>query len=362
MYTLFDIAPSDKRYGVNIPKFTYVKKVLQYETQKVYDYHHFYKHYVKPNHLLAKLLFNLNVSYDRDIYSFVSAVQDRTERLAKVYKLIHPTNQNAERHQGIFYNQSVNEYLIANDEPFNIAKAWELWENVVAVKIHAHHYSDVSLGIPNSKYPLDTGAGNAVISINVALLALQYRAWRYHLKQKMEHREAIPIFLYNYVFVNMLKRHVEICVINRTINTIMNRPVSPFSRLHPLFVYDMTTKLDEVIALRAQVLTERKADFKQLFLMFDPVFFSSWAAVLKLPNMAPTRNTRWVYLLSYLPYLHFYLTIISTQDARLDRHLAQQIKRHIGYMENTKEIPLITDEITHERLTEVKQLLANLQA
>lgn len=362
MYTLFDITEADRRHHITIPTFEHVKNILHTQTQKVQDYHRFFNNHTPSNHLLIRLIYSLNVSFERELFSYVGAARDRTDKLAKTYKLIHPTNQKVETWDGTFYNTNTAEYIIASDENFDIAMAWEKWESIVPVKIHSHPFTDMSVGIPNGKYPMQLTKGPAVISINIPMLALQYRAWVTHRQNRDETSLNLQSFVHNYVLTNMVKRHLEICLINRTIAFCTEQPISEFTRQHPIQVTNYSGKVDEVLIARDKYLGQRKVDFAQLYLVYKPLYFESWAKILKLPKMAPTRFSRWIFLLSYLPYIEFYLRVIQKQDARLDRHLVIQIKRHLGYMDNAQSIPTNLDQYTNIRLQEVRNLLNALGA
>lgn len=362
MYTLFDITEKDRKHGISIPKFKHVKNIVSEQAQKVEDYYRFYNQHIPSNHPLLKLIYSLNVSLDRDIFSFVSAAQDRTDRLAKTFKMIHPTNQNVETWDGTFYNDNTVEYVIASEDDFNISLAWDKWESIVPVKIHTHPFNDMSMGIPIGKYPPHLNKGAAVISVNIAMLALQFKAWVHYEQNKGERALRLESFIYNYVLANMVKRHTEICLINRTVATILEYPVDDFVRMHPLYVIDHTSKVDEVLKSRATYIEKSRVDFNQLHLVYGTLFFKTWASVLKLPKMAPTRHSRWIFLLAYLPRIHFYLKIVQRQDSRLDREVLQQLNRHIRYLDNTRAIPTNLDAHTNVMLEEVKDLLNTLKA
>lgn len=362
MYTLFNITEDDREHRLSIPKFKHVKSVLTRQTQDVIDYYRFHNRNIPSNHLLIRLIYSLNVSLERDLLSYVGAVQDKTGKLAKTYKLIHPTNQNVETWDGTFYNKNTAEYIIASEEDFNVTVAWDKWRSIVPVKVHSHPFNDMSIGIPNGEYPEHLRKGPAVISINIAMLALQFRAWVHHVRNKKDYSLSIESFIYNYVIPNMIKRHTEICLINRTIATYHGEPLSGFTKVHPFHVSDYSDKVDEILVKRDSYLDRRKTSFNQIYLVFDTLYFSTWAKVLRLPDIAPTRHTRWIFLLSYLPYIHFYLTVILKQDSRLDRQLAFSIQRHISYMNNAQSLPVNLDQYTGILLEQVIQLLNNIKA
>lgn len=362
MYTLFNLTEKDRRHRLSIPKFSHVHQIINSETQKVQGYYRFHSPHMPSNHLLIQLILSLNVSLERDLLDYVGTVEEKTPLIAKTFKLIHPTNQKIETYDGTFYNKNTVEYIIASDESFDVNKAWEMWRSIAPVKIHSHPFNDMSIGLPNGNYPLHMPKGPAVISINIPMFALQYRAWVQYEQNKDTTSQSLQNFISNYVIPNMVKRHTEICLINRTIAYCTEQPISEFSKLHPFMVVDYSGKVDEVLILRDQYLDKRKVDFNQLFLVYDALYFKHWANVLRLPDLAPTRHVRWIYLLSYLPYVYFYLRTLVRQNSKLDREVAMKIRRHIRYMENTQVIPTNLDQHTNIYLQETKNILDTLRA
>lgn len=343
MYSLFDIDTSDNPTHYTIPMFKHVKKILDNQIQKSIDYYRDEVAPIKSDHLLIQLLSTLNVSFNRSLYDYVNTARDRTESLAKSFKLIYPTNVSVETKNGTFYHANTSEYIIASEEPFDIENAVKSWGHVLAVKIHTHPFTDMGIGIPDGNYKNSFENGYAVLSVNIALLALQWRCYCYKFKKHRLDKTAMKQFVYNYVLANMIPRHTELCLINRTIAYTRLTPVRPFIRMHPFQITDCTPEIDEVILKRTEYINKNSLDFNEIFTVHETIRYKSWARAIRLPSIALTRNSKWVFVLAYLPYLDYYLCILKERKIRVDSALAVTIRRHLNYLENTKGLPTPLD-------------------
>ena len=361
MYSLFDIDISSHPTCYTIPMFNNVKKILSNQIQKSVDYYRDAVSPIKGDHFLVQLLSNLNVSFSRDLYDYVTTARDRTESIARNFKLIHPTNAVVQPRDGSFYNKNVSEYIIASEEPFDIEAADKSWGLVIPDKIHCHPFTDMSIGIPNGNYSNTFENGYAVLSVNVALLALQWRGYCRAFKKHRLDKSAMKQFVYNYVMANMIARHTELCLINRTMAYTTLSSVTPFIRMHPFQVFDTTHEIDAVILKRTEYTRKNSLKFNEVFTIHETIRYKNWARAIRLPSIALTRNTKWVYVLAYLPYLDYYTAILKARTTRIDSELAQTIKRHLSYLENTRGLPVPLDFHSGKLYLKVKDQLALLK-
>lgn len=362
MYTLFDIKtdlPVDRK---KIVEFDNVKKVLLDQVQTVKDYHRFTHLHIPSNHLLIRLLHMTNVSLSRESYNYVAMARDRTAKLAKHFKLIHSTNTDADIYTGQFYSEHVDEYIILHDAMFDVEHAIKYWQSLSPVKIHYHPFNDMGIGVPNGRYKAPT-KGFAVISINLPLLALQYRQWIIKTQMNAEVKSNTETYIHQFVMANMAMRHTEIAMINRTVDTALgDRALEPFIRHNPVYVADYTDKVDKVIAKRLEHLSKKKHDFKEFVSAFEMLRFIHWGQIINLPDMARTRHVKWVYLLTYCRFLRFYLTHVKELDVRLSKRLINDIQRQLKYLSNANALPMHLPSALGNDLEQTKLLLSSIQA
>ena len=364
MYNIFD---PKLGHGHPIPikkviKFNHVKQTLNHSLGDVIAYYQRANFRVEEEHLIHRLIKMLRISTARELNDYVRVAREKTPLIAKRLKLIHATNHSHASVDGTFYNKYITEYLIATDEEFNVQMAWRNWKSLAAVKVHSHPYNDLSMGLCDGSYPATPADGYAVLTINIALLALQYRAFC----EEMYDTETgigtsqIRSFIHRYVITNMLKRHVEIALINRTMCAYAELPRMPFRKIHPIYVVDYDRRTDDVVDIRTDIMLNYSMPITVLYRTFDCIWFENWLQVIKLPDMPPTRPVKWAITLNYLRYIEYYLMGLTRNNNQLDVDVRNKIIRQLKALSVARGMPPDINASAHRSLQNIDQLLISL--
>lgn len=317
------------------PNFITVRRLIKSEVNKMLTYYRNSSMTVSSNHLVKQILEQLNVSMKRDLESYVGACHDEVSRLARLFGLVHYEIRNPEPKDGIFYAKGIPEFIIADETTFNPIEAYRNWDKLSPIKIRYHPFSDLNYPLLNGHYKNPVREkGYVIISINIPLLALQYRAWLKEKSKTGDNFDRMGSFILRYPIANMVYRHTEIAIINRTIKTYTSEPVAKFYRLHPYNVVDHSKLVDEVLLKRAEIIKTRQINFDELFNLFNTIYGYSWRQIAKPPKMVHTRNTKWVLDLQVLHLLEFWLRAKRSGNVLTDRSITNKITRHIRNMEN----------------------------
>lgn len=365
MYNIFDpkLGPDTAFANKKVIKFKHVKDTLHRSLGDVIAYYQRSNFRVSQEHVIYDMIKLLRVSTKRELNDYVRVAREKTPLIAKRLKLIHPTNESPVSVTGTFYNMYISEYLIATDNEFNIQLAWRNWKSISAVKVHSHPFNDMSMALCDGNYPTNgITDGYAVLTVNVALLALQYRAYCEELygNNIPIGPSQIRIFIHRYVITNMLKRHVEIALINRTLSGAVQEPLMPFSKLHPIYVPDYDRRTDEVVTLRSEIINSTPMRLDILYRMFDCIWFENWLEVVKLPDMPPTRPVKWVIVLSYMRYLEFYLKGLVQVRGNLPRDVYNKVNHQIKALSVDRGMPSHVASSVHHVIENVKLLLQSV--
>lgn len=362
MYTLFNSDSNQEKISVVIPKFNSVKKIINEDIQKVMDYYREYNYQISHTHLIVRILSILNVSFSRSIPDYINTAIERTPIIARLLKLIYPTNDKVETHNGTFYNEHITEYIIASDDNFDVDYVTKHWGFVSPVKIHTHPFTDFSYGFANSKYNSQSETGVAVISVNIPMIALQWRLFNRLFKDNSNFYIKANAFAIRYVMLNTLRNHMEHTVINRFMAYYLQKPVSPFLKNHSIFVNDITSKLDEAILQMVETVEKKKVNINQVFTMFPTLYFPAWSSVIRMPDIVTTQYNKWIFLVAYLPYIELYLAMVKNKDIRSDRDTLFTIRRQLKYLENQRGLMIPLDRTSAMKYSNIKSMLVDLTA
>lgn len=310
MYQLFKDNTTIRNYKNEPASFINLRTIMLREISRVKAYHCKSNYVVNGDHLINQLLLHLNVSTERDIESYVRICGIETERLARVFNLVHPVVSKPEINSGHFYNSDTKEFIILHSEEFDYNRAYNKWDKLVPIKVHSHNFTDVDFRIPDGKYTNSNYEGGySVISINLPMLALQYKAWLDKVRSKQEYKTQTVNFIYQYPLVNMLDRHLEITIINRLMNMYYGKPVAKYKSAHPIVTTNVDIQLDNILNSRIKIIKSGKYKFDQLFTMFEGLKRRDWLTILRPIDISPVRSVKWVLELQVLDYFEFFVHV-----------------------------------------------------
>lgn len=339
MYQILN--PNNRGRGRQVPiqNLSTSRAVILRELQRVTTHYHKQPTLVPVDHILVRIINLLTISMKRSDYGIVDACMDRTPQVAETLGLVHPLNANVTPRTGHFYNNHVNEILIAHDsdEPdYDLLK--KSWFSMSALKIITHPYADVNMHLCNGKYPNNGTGGYAVIVIDTPMLMLQFKHWRQRgINHGLVDTLSARHFVSQMVIPNMLIEHLDVCFINRAMRTY-RKEASPFRRrVHPTQVVDYTPKVDDIIDQQVDALMSN-VNINDVYDLFPAVLKESWHSSIKIPDIIPNMNTTWALDMAALPYINFLLEVVGNTNPTQIRQVSGQLRRDIRRMQSSREI------------------------
>lgn len=314
--------------------------------------------YLPNNHLVIRLLKSLNVSMKTDVYDYVNKVRDNIRTITHTLDFTSPTNAGKVHKPGTFLNPNIGEIIISNTETFDVDFAVKNWRKLTPLKFLDHPCSDISYGLPDGKYTLDHEEGLAVISINVPMLALQYRCWLSEcMRSGAEQVPPLTAFVMTYPIMNMAKSHADIAIFNRLYNEIHQYKNTGFTRRNPIALIDYTSTIDLVVNEYKTILLRTPLDFQVIIDNIPTLYHDNFHNAIRLPKLAPTRQIRWAIIASRLKMFHFLCVIDSHHKHYTNRDSLNEMREIIMDMENDKEFAKAMGTIELDRINQIKNLV-----
>ena len=338
--------------------FLHVRKVMLREMTRIVAFNRSSNYVVTNDHLVNQLLLQLNVSMSRDLESYVRACGQETERLARAFKLVNPVVSDPRYHTGTFYNSNTKEFIILHADDFDYNKAYQRWKHLVPIKVHSHEFTDTTGMLPHGDYKNALGEnGYTVISINLPMLAVQYRAWLETVRSTQEVKSPTVNFIWQYPITNMIWRHMDIAIINRLINKYRDKPVSKHIRVHSIATTNIDDRLDAVLDKRIDYIRTGSYKFDQLFTLFNCLKRPDWLTVLRPINIAPVRSVKWVLEMQVVNYLEFFLEVRRDSKSGYNNNEVTQMLRDLRNLENDSTYFKAAFGELNTRLMNMKELL-----
>lgn len=288
------------------PSWRFIKDGLTRNHSTVKSYYNSRVMAVKSNHLLIRLLTGLGVSFTHQIERYHQIVEAKALQYSMGFKLTSSVYKGS-LFKGVFYGENSTEVLVATDEVFNPYDAYANWKELQPVKCVYHNRSDLTMLIPNGK-TTGTEEGVSVISINIPMLAVQFKAFveetygNFIENNDLLHPAAH--FIHMYVLPGMLESQTNIALFNRAYNLLMGRPMTRSLKDHPFYITDFRTEVDKYYAGLIGYFTTHDKDFKSILKTFS-CMTGSFDDALRLPETASTRQVAWTDVIARIRAIEF---------------------------------------------------------
>lgn len=322
----------------------YLKRGLLRNLEIVKRYYYEKPFAVKSNHILIRLLNNLGVSFNINLERFASIVDSKSNSISMNFKFSSPVYR-GNIFSDIFYGGNIDEILVSNDDYFDVYQVYNNWKTVQAVKVITHPKSDLDLLLPNGKY-IGTESGTAVISINIAMLAVQYKAFldkEYSVMMAGESPKSTAHFIHMYVLPNMLDSHLDVALFNRAYNILTGSQMGVSAKKNVFFTTNLTEQIDSAYRDLIKFYSERDRDYKTILRSFPVVSNDDFETTLRLPELAPTRQIVWVNVVARIRAIEFLVKLSSNNNNPFNKNTNNIFLRYFKLYENDRALDMILD-------------------
>ncbi len=307
MHALFNLEPKAQT-GVQIPAlWPYVKQGLRANLTQILSYYRGNPQAVRSDHLLVKIIqamdIPLSLIYDR----YFSLVDSYALDLSMVLKLTSSLYK-GQVWNGVFYGPGNDEIIVAHTGDFDYNKVQKEWMNVSPVRVLRHAKSDLYMNLPDG-YRNTTESGLCVIAINIPLLMCQYYWFRksYWLEDHDVDTRTTMMFIHMYVLPNMLFSHLDQALFNRMHKLSKKEELGRSTQRHPFAQVSYDYKVDQCYQAVLGNLNRQEKNFAGILQNVPAALKDNMVDVMKVPDMAPTRQVTWALAISRFPALDFVL-------------------------------------------------------
>lgn len=313
MQNLFHLVSPVGQGILKFPEWLYVRDGLKRNLGQVIRFYRNNPMAVPSSHFLVRLLHSINVPQSQPLERYYDNVDAMALNMSMALKMTSSIFR-GQIFDGIFYGPGNSEILIAHSESFNIFDAQRNWEALAPVKVLRHPCSDLGLNLPDGT-STGTETGLVVISINIPMLALQYRAFRLNeitqVDSTNDSQKSIMQFIHMYVLPNMLFTHLDYAVFNRIDNLRKGAPLGESKKGHSFYLTDYAPKCNQV---QKDILSKLDAvgkDFSGILQTVPVVTRYDMEELMLLPEMAATRQVLWALVIARLPALAFLFQVLN---------------------------------------------------
>ena len=335
MYQLFQESPLQPGGELVIPDYRRIQTGLRFSVKKVIDFRRLNPQGLNGSHFLVRLLQSVNIplSMDADIYN--DKVSDMALNLAMSLKMTSPLSKGQIFTPGVFYGQHVTEVLMANADPYDVSRMEKEWQDMRPIRVLYHPQTDLQLNIPDGRFDSEE-AGMAVISINIPMLASQYRRWREVENMKdiwADSPKSIMQFLMAYPIPNILHSHVDVAMMNRLIGRYFDVEMSKTRSRNSFALTDWTDEVDRTIDHYLRLVSTRRWDFDTLVSHMPVVSHEDLHDVLRLPKMPFSQQVQWAVVLARLALVTFLVQFNRRTENPRNQPYLNYLRRYLRQMD-----------------------------
>ncbi len=338
---MFEILNTPLKHQIgltNVTGWNQARMVLNSEFTKLERYHRSNISFIPNNHILVQLLNAANFKNGL-LEEIAIDLSDQFDNMMTSLGIGSPYGRPDFSINSWFYNKRTYEILIQDSSLFNADDVYENWADARPVRILHHPFNDMSFAIPNGKYVNNGPAGYAVIMINPAMLAIQYKGYLDHCKRTTKIVQAPAIYVSQYPIFNMLKDHLDIAIRNRIIDTFLGNPLQPYRSSHSMALNNPTSYIDATVASVIKNIKAQPYKFNKVMEMMPAFSKETQRETLAFPFNAITHYTGWIFDVARAPVLDFLIHYGNVQPNFENNDYINDIKRSLREMEMDKSIP-----------------------
>lgn len=368
MFALFRPRARLIRGIVEPGKTDYIRRIY---TDRLTFLRRYYKErvfYLKNNHILVRLLTTGLGSLHPDYETFMWTAVDRADTLSRHFQFTSSVSY-GKIWYGDFYGEGSYEIIIGDNEMFDVPSAVDNWENLTPVRVLTHSISDLGMAIPNGKtnHYVD---GLAVIYINIPLLMFQYRMFIESQIRKANSKEnaifSPKLFLYKYVLPGMMVSHIDHVLVNRLINLKMGMPMTEMLVKSPFFQAEagnhegsgIINDINEAQETVLEKITRSQVTYDQALANIFTVTEKDALDLLIMPDIAPTRQVWWSFILARLKHIKFLLRVGKDNISGHDQMYKNRVIIDLSRLLDSHVLErMLTAELLESTISEINETL-----
>lgn len=282
---------------------------LKYDLNKVIDYRRDLVRRVESDHFLIRFLESLNINMDQTDQEYVWEVSDNALRVANAFNMTSMWGHGRPFSPGVFFGPEVNEVLIASIDDFDVKEASANWVDLRPIRPITHPYNDLSLPTLDGQGEGVEGIrGWAVLTINVPMLALQYKRWVETFVKGVQDPPPNNLFLGRYPLANLLYGHLDLCLYNRLMALDMEDETQTLRNTNPFYLnFQQAGQTDRMIQYAVDFMQRGSYSFDDWLDCVPQVTATNVHEWLALPDLTFTSQVEWAIFLSRLPTMGWLL-------------------------------------------------------
>lgn len=325
MNSLFNTPQAKSRGRVVDPTFKYISGAVINNMRLVKKRVYSSARYVRPNHLLYRILVGLSINKGMSFSEMSISISDLMYQVANSCSMTSALSV-GKVHKNVFMDGCSEVIFIHNDE-FEMKP----WYELDPIKFYYHCETNLNCVRGGSK----NKEGVAIIGINMPMLGWMYAQWA-RMAKKLGSAETTYNFIAKYVLTNALPSYINISYFNRMYYSAIGVEYNPTAKHPEMALADVSTQVDKHVAFTIENITKGNTSIGRALFGTQLPFAESALELYNGPKVPLTRQITWVMDIYRLPLIHYGLVLSNRSGHNTDNGKLTTFERELGQTINTR--------------------------
>jgi hypothetical protein len=342
---------------MKVPGWNYVHDGLRRNLGTVIRYYRRHTMAVASDHFLVRILQSIDVPQSQNVERYYDNVDAMSMNLSMALKMTSSIYR-GQMFKGVFYGPNCPEILVAKTTLLDPYDAHRNWEHLAPVQVLRHPITDLALNLADG-HRNSTDEGIAVMTIDIPMLALQYRAFRLNeiaLTQGGDSQRSAMQFVHMYVLPNMLVSHLDYVLFNRLNALKKDAPLGEALKNHPFHLIDYAPKLNGCQLDQIAILERNTKNFRGIMQQVPMVSEPSMDEVMHVPPMAPTQQVVWALSIARLPALDFLFSVTKDGANTRNKQEVQEVLRDVRSYRRNSMMKTLSPDLQYDIENEIRAI------
>jgi hypothetical protein len=318
------------------PTKRWMLETLRDNLNKVITYRRQLPRKIMSQHLLMKLLDSLAVDLRSGDQTYVWGVEDVALKVANSLRMTSLYGHGLVFSPGAFYGPQAKEIVITTIDAFNIKEARTNWKDLMPIRVITHGIGDFTLPYLDGSGEGIANPGWVVIAINVPMLAFQHKCWWEEFAESYPDSPlGLNVFLSQYPLANLLRSHLDITLLNRTMSMDFEANIPPQKDPNPFYLnFQQAGQVDRTILYALTFMSRSNLSFDDWLDCIPQVSAENVHDWLVLPDLMFTTQVEWAFFVARLPVMTWLLAHNASVGSSFNTAYVVAIRHWVQRMSN----------------------------
>lgn len=290
---------------------------------------------LKSSHFLVNILNTIPTGEGMSNYRYRFLIEDMVDEIANAFHLSSSGVLGKSMFPSPFHGRNVEEIIILTQEPFDTVNIEQRWKDLSPIRFLSHPSVNLNAPLPNDSDGADSG--HAVTTINLPMLALQYKLWREH-TAGMEYRQTVMQFVNSFPIPNSIRSYHRVAIFNILTGLFSGEEIRDYSTPHPFYLNTYRDKLIDSMGSLLRDYQERRISFLELISVFELDIDTTVLDVCSPPKIQMTKQVKWAVSLGRMKLFSFFVLWNARGNTVGGRRTSSALKRLLGQLSSDKSL------------------------